>query len=204
MTNNIQMFQYNGLEYNQLNPSLSNLSNNSNQLGGVDSSQYATKEYVDKDKIKWNLYQSKTFSNVVDNSIDVLLDNSKIDELKDSEKVKVVFDNVVFSSIPSSVDFVSIIAKSNNYNHHRFLSVFKGQSSWPASISVPSREIIYDLQEKLFRSASKAENLYKVEFENAIFEVGFVITSGNSSYYIINFDDGSYYKSFTWSLYYSS
>lgn len=47
MTNNIQMFQYNGLEYNQLNPSLSNLSNNSNQLGGIESSQWATKEYVD-------------------------------------------------------------------------------------------------------------------------------------------------------------
>ena len=41
------MFQYSGSEYNQLNPNLSNLSNNSNQLGGVDSSQYATKTYVD-------------------------------------------------------------------------------------------------------------------------------------------------------------
>ena len=41
------MFQYNGSEYNQLNPNLSNLSNDSNQLGGVGSSQYATKEYVD-------------------------------------------------------------------------------------------------------------------------------------------------------------
>ena len=75
---------------------------------------YATKEYVDKDKIKWNLYQSKTFSNVVDNSDGVLLDNSKIDELKDSKKVKVVFDNVVFSSIPSPVSRVGIVLKKAN------------------------------------------------------------------------------------------
>ena len=204
MTNNIQMFQYNGLEYNQLNPNLSNLSNNSNQLGGVDSSQYATKEYVDKDKIKWNLYQSKTFSNVVDNSTDVLLDNTKIDELKDSEKVKVVFDNVVFSSIPSSVNYASIIIKITNYNTHNFLSVYKGQSSWPNSMSVPSREIIYDLKDKIFQNASKVEKIYRIEFKNAIFGDSFDIISGNSNYYTINFNEGSYYKSFTWSLYYSS
>ena len=47
MSNNIQINQYNGTEYNQLNPNISNLANNSNQLGGIDSSQYATKEYAD-------------------------------------------------------------------------------------------------------------------------------------------------------------
>lgn len=47
MTNNIQMYQYSGSQYNQLNPNISNLANNSNQLGGIDSSQYATKEYAD-------------------------------------------------------------------------------------------------------------------------------------------------------------
>lgn len=62
MTDSIQMFQYNGSEYNQLNPSLSNLSNNSNQLGGIDSSQYATKEYVSRilssfSKISTGTYQ---------------------------------------------------------------------------------------------------------------------------------------------------
>jgi hypothetical protein len=164
---------------------------------------YATKEYVDEDKIKWNLYQSKTFSNVVDNSTDVLLDTSKIDELKDSEKVKVVFDNVVFSSIPSSVTYASIIIKITNYNTHKFLSVYKGQSSWPNSMSVPSREIIYDLKDKIFQNASKAEKLYGIEFKNAIFGDSFDIISENSNYYTINFDEGSYYKSFTWSLYYS-
>lgn len=47
MINNIQIYQYSGSEYNQLNPNISNLANNSNQLGGIDSSQYATKEYAD-------------------------------------------------------------------------------------------------------------------------------------------------------------
>lgn len=48
MANNIQMFQYNGLEYNQLIPKFSNTTNNSNQLGGLQSNLYATKEYVEK------------------------------------------------------------------------------------------------------------------------------------------------------------
>lgn len=164
---------------------------------------YATKEYVDKDKIKWNLYQSKTFSNVVDNSDGVLLDNSKIDELKDSKKVKVVFDNVVFSSIPSPVSRVGIVLKKSQYSESPFLSIYKGQSSWPNSISVPSREIIYDLRNKIFYSASKVEKLYMVTFNNATFENEFSFNSESSNYYNINFDEGSYYKSFTWSLYYS-
>lgn len=40
------MFQYDGSEYIQLNPNTSNSSYNSNQLGGIESSQYAIKEYV--------------------------------------------------------------------------------------------------------------------------------------------------------------
>ena len=48
MVNNIQTFQYNGSEYNQLIPNFSSTANNSNQLGGVQSNLYATKEYVEK------------------------------------------------------------------------------------------------------------------------------------------------------------
>lgn len=52
MNNNFQILQYDGSQYNQLTPNLSNISNNSNQLGGVESSQYATKEYADKNSKK--------------------------------------------------------------------------------------------------------------------------------------------------------
>lgn len=84
MTNNIQMFQYNGSEYNQLNPSLSNLSNNSNQLGGVDSSQYATKEYVNRASSKKLIHNSNVIFNT-QQSVVVELQNeinfSNIDSL---------------------------------------------------------------------------------------------------------------------------
>lgn len=43
MSNNIQMFQYDGSNYNQLNPNFANVSNNSFSLGGIESSQYFLK-----------------------------------------------------------------------------------------------------------------------------------------------------------------
>lgn len=47
------MFQYDGSQYNQLTPNSSNTSINSTQLGGVDSTMYATKEYVDGKDTKY-------------------------------------------------------------------------------------------------------------------------------------------------------
>lgn len=52
MSNNFQMFQYDGSQYNQLIPNSSNTSINSTQLGGIESNLYATKEYVDRNKLQ--------------------------------------------------------------------------------------------------------------------------------------------------------
>ena len=46
------MFHYNGSQYNQLIPNFSNISTNSTQLGGIESGLYATKEYVDGNKLQ--------------------------------------------------------------------------------------------------------------------------------------------------------
>ena len=90
MSNNFQMFQYDGSQYNQLVPNHSNIATNSTQLGGVDSTLYATKEYV--------------------NEIDPLFTKHK--------KVATVssYDNVYFSSQIEAKKIISIIYKINDFS----------------------------------------------------------------------------------------
>ena len=80
------MFQYDGSQYNQLTPNSSNTSINSTQLGGVDSTMYATKEYVDGNKLQ--KYQVMTIPATVSEGKQIF----KFDGISDFKYIQIYFN----------------------------------------------------------------------------------------------------------------
>lgn len=152
MTNNIQMFQYNGSEYNQLNPSLSNLSNNSNQLGGIDSSQYATKGYISGilsnfSKISTGTYQgdgnnTKTINIGFTPKFFVILSNRGTGILLTGSDTGTVFTTDFLKSLEDSDEgviitinnsSVTLTARRYNYAFNNYTNTEYIKESWKYS-----------------------------------------------------------------------